>query len=200
MTAARMLDDTHRTVLLSLAADAIGAALSSGRVPQLDEREIDDPVLRQPGAAFVTLLRDDGLLGCVGSLVAVEPLAAAVHRSALQAAFADPRLPSVTVDDFEVMTIKASVLSPLAPLPAGSYQELVEAVRPGVDGLVVEAAGHRATLLPSVWEQCGDVATFLAALWEKAGLASGEWPRSTRVQRYTTDEFASPGPRALVMP
>src|SRR4051794_28605260 len=102
------LDGAARQTLLAVATRAIGSALATGRVAVLDEPTTDDAMLREPGAAFVTLLRDDELLGCVGSLNAVEPLEVAVHRAALQAAFADPRLPSVTRDDFEVMTIKVS--------------------------------------------------------------------------------------------
>ncbi|HEY1738526.1 MAG TPA: AMMECR1 domain-containing protein, partial [Acidimicrobiia bacterium] len=102
-----------------------------------------------------------------------------------------------TPDDFEVMTIKVSVLSSLNAIDVASYSELLAAVQPGVDGLVIEAGAHRATLLPSVWEQCGDASQFLDALWDKAGLAAFSWPRDTRVERYTTEEFASYGPRAL---
>ena len=120
-----------------------------------------------------------------------------MHRSALQAAFADPRLPAVTPDDFEVMAIKVSVLSPLEAIDVASYDDLLASVRPGVDGLVIEAGTHRATLLPSVWEQCVDASQFLDALWAKAGLKASAWPRGLGVERYTTEEFASYGPRAL---
>ncbi len=185
------LSTAQRAELVAIARDAVGNALATGRIDLLGEHAVNDPVLRRPGAAFVTLLRGDRLLGCVGSLRAVEPLALAVHRAALQAAFADPRLPAVTADDFSVMTIKVSVLSEPVAMDVESYGALREAVRVGVDGLVVDAPGHRATLLPSVWEQCPDADTFLGALWAKAGLRPGAWPRGLRVDRYTTEEFSA---------
>ncbi|HEY3834892.1 MAG TPA: AmmeMemoRadiSam system protein A [Acidimicrobiia bacterium] len=197
MTSGPALDDHRRSALLDVAARAIGNALVTGRVALLGDDEIDDPVLGEPGAVFVTLLRDERLLGCVGSLHPVESLAHAVHRAALQAAFADPRLPAVTPADFEAMTIKISVLSALEEIAVASYRELLAEARPGVDGLVIEAGAHRATLLPSVWEQCGDANQFLDALWAKAGLAAFAWPRGLSAERYTTEEFASYGPRAL---
>jgi len=197
------LSDRERRALLTIAERSIARALATDDASLLDERTIDEPALRAPGAAFVTLLRGDDLLGCVGTLHAVESLARAVHRAALQAAFADPRLPAVTVADFAVMTIKVSVLSELETVDVASYDELVQIARPGVDGFVIDAPGHRATLLPSVWQQCADAATFFAALWSKAELAPGRWPRGITVQRYTTEEFASYGdadhPRALVV-
>ena len=195
MTAVRALDAGQRGSLLAIAEQAIGRALIASQLPPFDASEIDDPELLRPGAAFVTLLRGDQLLGCVGSLHAGEPLAAAVHRAALQAAFADPRLPAVTAADFDVMTLKISVLSELEPMSVSSFGELASAIRPGVDGIVLDAPRHRATLLPSVWQQCPDVETFLGALWAKAGLPLGTWPRAMRVERYTTEEFAGYGPR-----
>ena len=157
-----------------------------------------DPELGAPGAAFVTLEREGRLLGCVGGLEPVRPLVAAVARGAYAAAFEDPRLPAVDHDDFCAMSVKVSVLSELEPLPADGFTDLVERVRAAVDGLVVAAGRHRATLLPSVWHQLAHPADFVAALWQKAGLAHGAWPEGIRILRYTTDEFADPGPRAPI--
>ncbi|RMH77473.1 MAG: AmmeMemoRadiSam system protein A [Actinomyces sp.] len=152
--------------------------------------------VRQPGAAFVTLTDGDRLLGCIGSLEPVRPLVDDVAHNAVQAAFADPRMPPLTPDEFARMTIEVSVLSPLEPLPVGSFAELARVVRPGVDGLVVAAAGRRGTFLPSVWEQLPTVEEFLRGLWLKAGLRPGWWPPDTRVWRYTTSVVADPGPRS----
>ncbi|MDZ7731909.1 MAG: AMMECR1 domain-containing protein [Acidimicrobiia bacterium] len=42
--------------------------------------------LREPGASFVTLLRDGRLLGCIGSIEPVRPLAVDVAENAVGAA------------------------------------------------------------------------------------------------------------------
>jgi len=193
---AHPLDDLHRAELLAVAAHTIGRALADGSrtLPEPG----DDPALTQAAATFVSLERGDALLGCIGALTPSEALVTNVARNAWNAAFADPRLPSVTSDDFAVMTITVSVLSPLTPMRARSWRDVQRAVRPGRDGLLVEAAGHRATLLPSVWEKLPDPDQFLDVLWHKAGLRPRDWLPGTKVRRYTTEELTDAGPRAAV--
>jgi AmmeMemoRadiSam system protein A len=180
--------------LCDIAIAAITTALFDEMrcVPRADELT---GRLAAPAATFVTLERDGRLLGCVGTLDAHQPLAIDVAEHALAAAFDDPRVPPVTRDDLPEMSVKVSVLSPLAPIPARSFGELRTAVRPGVDGITVELGHRRATLLPSVWEKVPEVDEFLDALWLKAGLRPRTWPPGISVSRYTTTEECDPGPR-----
>jgi AmmeMemoRadiSam system protein A len=189
------LTPRHRDALLSLAEVTIATALTLGEVWLPDLRAISDSTLRRPAATFVTLTRDARLLGCIGTTEATRPLALAVAQYALAAAFADPRMPPIDHDDFIEMSVSVSVLSEPVEVPAQSFLEVADAVRPGIDGLVLRAPGHHATLLPSVWHQLPDVHGFLEALWQKAGLPAGSWSPGTRVLRYITEEFTSPGPR-----
>lgn len=188
--------------LCSIALDAIATALTTGtrRVPPLDACPDD---LRAPGATFVTLEDGNRLLGCVGTLDAVQPLGVDVAEHALAAAFDDPRMPALTRADYPVMSVKVSVLSPLEPVGACDYDELRAALRPGIDGISVALGfsknfGARATLLPSVWPKVRDVDEFLEALWDKAGMAPRAWPSHLLVSRYTTVETCDPGPRAAL--
>ena len=73
------------------------------------------------------------------------------------------------------------VTADLAPEPidADGYAALVAALRPGIDGLIVESGRHRATFLPVVWDELPDREAFVAHLWRKAGLPVGSWPRGT---------------------
>jgi AmmeMemoRadiSam system protein A len=188
------LAETHQRVLLEVAARAIHDALVTGE-PHEPDPSAFDAALQRPAATFVTLERGDDLLGCIGTLEPVRPLVVDVAHNALAAAFADPRLPAVTAHDYARMSIKVSVLSAPEPLAVHSYDELVGAVRPGVDGLLLEAGRHRSTLLPSVWPKVRDVHDFLDVLWRKAGLPPRAWPAGTGVSHYTTREFGDPGPR-----
>lgn len=190
------LDEHHRDTLLAVAVDTVGRALVDGARVLPDAG--DDPALAQAAATFVTLERGAALLGCIGTLEATEPLVVNVARNAWNAAFADPRLPSVTDDDYAVMNVKVSVLSPLSPVKARSWRDVHRMVKPGVDGILVEAPGHRATLLPSVWEKLPDAAEFLDVLWHKAGLRPRDWLPGTKVRRYTTEELSREDPRAGV--
>lgn len=193
------LGDDHRAALLTVATGTVRTALVDGRrvLPDVDGAGdlAGDPALTQAAATFVTLERGEALLGCIGTLEATEPLVTNVARNAWNAAFADPRLPAVTLDDYEVMTVKVSVLSPLTPVKARSWRDVQRHVRPGLDGLLVEAPGHRATLLPSVWEKLPTREQFLDVLWHKAGLRPRDWLPGTKVRRYTTEELTDAGPR-----
>ncbi len=186
-----------RLALLGLARRVIEQALHTGRRPRLAadgwiEGEVmpDDPVLRQRGAAFVTLRSPQGeLLGCIGSLAPRQSLAADVAEHAYDAAFGDPRFPSMTPDRARGMVIDISVLSPTREFPCSGYADLLERLRAG-SGVVVQADRHRATFLPAVWEQLPQPARFLAALWRKAGMAPEQWPPGTRIEVYDSEEFA----------
>ena len=193
-TALPRIDDRHRRVLLDVAARTVRDALATGRGRLPDHRTTPNE-LRAPGATFVTLERANELLGCVGTLEAVRPLVVDVASNALAAAFADPRLPPITSDDYAHMSIKISVLSNREPLIVGSYEAVVDAVRPGLDGLLLDAGPYRATLLPSVWPKVRDANEFVEIVWRKAGLTPGAWPGRPYVSRYTTEEFCDPGPR-----
>jgi AmmeMemoRadiSam system protein B/AmmeMemoRadiSam system protein A len=179
-----------RATLLGLARRTISEALAhGGRRPSFDPSGWD-PVLRQPGAAFVTLRSADGaLLGCIGSLSARQALAADVAEHAYDAAFRDPRFPPMTAERAEGMVIDISVLGPTRAFPCQGYPDLLARVPVG-SGVVVDAGRHRATFLPAVWQQLPEPAEFLAALWRKAGLDTGEWPPGTRIEIYDSEEFA----------
>ncbi len=185
------------SALCAIAVDTIALALSRGvrQTPALAGLE---PGLCELGASFVTLERDERLLGCVGTLEPHQALAIDVAEHALAAAFDDPRVPPVTRADFSEMTVKVSVLSRSVRVTATSFDELRTTVRPHVDGLTVHVQGRRATLLPSVWPKVRDRDEFLDVLWSKAGLRSRAWPARVQVLRYTTVEECDPGPRPSI--
>src|SRR6516164_4266172 len=109
--------------LCTIAVEAIGVTLRDGTRPPPDLDGLE-PDLRKPGASFVTLERDIRLLGCVGALEPRAPLAIDVAEHARAAAFDDPRVPPITSEDFEYMSVKVSVLSPSSPIPVRSTNEL----------------------------------------------------------------------------
>jgi AmmeMemoRadiSam system protein A len=188
----------QRAAMLAVAEHSIATMLRTGTTAVVDER-LHEPVLHAPGATFVTLERGDVLLGCIGALEPVRPLICDVAHNAVAAAFTDPRLPAVGCDDYEMMAIEISVLSALEPLRATSLHMLAAVLRPGIDGLVVDAARGRATFLPTVWRHFGDdVDAFLGALWRKAGLAAGVWPEGAHCSRYTAEKVVGHGPRPRI--
>lgn len=180
-----------RLLLLDAAERSIrsGLAGEGPLVPDPDALEAMPPtVLLRPGV-FVTIKVDGELNGCIGSLDPRRPLAVAVPTLAWEAAFADPRLPPLTWSDEPGLGMTVSVLSPLEPLGVASEPELLAALRPGVDGLLIAAGLRRATFLPAVWETLPDPLDFVRHLQAKAMLPRGEWLAGTKAYRYTALEF-----------
>jgi AmmeMemoRadiSam system protein A len=184
----------HGDRLIAIAEEAIGRRLSAGATWAPAPGDLP-PALLSPRACFVTLKRDGDLLGCVGTFAPTVALGVTVAGEALDAAFADPRFGPLDGADFEAATITVSVLSELEPLPVHSYAELVAALHPDIDGVLVEAAGHRATFLPAVWPTLRSPEAFVDALWTKAGLTHHAWSSALHVFRYVTAEAHGFPPR-----
>ena len=144
-----------------------------------------DPALGEPRAAFVTLRVEGRLRGCVGGLSASRALADEVVERAGAAASRDPRFAPVRAAELHELEVEVTVIGEQRTLAVGGHAELLAVLEPGVHGVIVEAPGRRATLLPSVWEQLPDPVEFCAVLWEKAGLRSGAWPPGIEVRVYT---------------
>lgn len=182
-----LLTEAEGGVLVDLAAAVVAAQLSGH---PLDPTAPEAPALRERGATFVTLTAGRRLRGCVGSLEPVRPRYRDVVHNAGRA-MRDPRLPAVTAADWPALEVHVSVLSKPEPVAAGTREDLLATLRPGVDGLVLAAGGRRVTFLPSVWHQLTTAERFLAALLAKGGWPAGSWPASLAAHRYTTAEFAT---------
>lgn len=171
--------------LLSRARNAIADAFE---LPQ--QREPAHPALGAPGATFVTLRRRGALRGCVGTLEAARPLEQDVRIHALAAAFRDTRFDPLELHEVEGLAIEVSLIEPSLPMPVRSEAEAYALLRPGVDGLVLEYRGQRATFLPQVWDELNDPREFLAALKRKAGMSPAFWSADVRLARYRVQKFA----------
>lgn len=185
-----LLAEPQRQRLLVIARDSIAHGLAHGCALALDPAR-EHPSLQAPGAAFVTLEQHQQLRGCIGSLEprGTRSLAADVSDNAYAAAFRDPRFAPLAAHELNALRISISVIGPREPIPCASEQELLAALQPGRDGLILEAAAHRGTFLPSVWEQLPHPADFLRHLKRKAGLTDHEWPQDLRAWRYHTEYF-----------
>jgi len=69
-------------------------------------------------------------------------------------------------------------------------QDLVNQLRVGIDGLILEDRGRKGTFLPSVWENLAEPKQFWQQLKAKAGLPLDHWSNSIKVSRYTTQGFS----------
>ena len=149
------------------------------------------PAAQSQQACFVTLTIQRKLRGCLGSLKAVRPLVTDVSHNAFSAAFRDPRFPKLSTEEYPLLHYHISVLNPPEPITPSSEHDLLEMLRPGVDGLILDDGTKRATFLPSVWENLSTPRKFLEALKQKAGWPAEHWAPDIRVMRYTTTSFES---------
>jgi uncharacterized protein len=179
-TIVRSADDGR---LLEIATLGVRHAAEARAAPVLDLGREPRALLR-PGASFVTLKRDGRLRGCIGSLEPSRPLAEDVAQNAYAAARRDPRFPALEVWELSGLDVSVATLGPHEPLAVATRDELLTALRPGIDGLVVRSGTLRATFLPAVWEQLPSPDDFIDALWQKAHLILGAWPANLELSRY----------------
>jgi len=172
---ARVSLDDAGEALLAIARGAIGHRLGlHGEPPRTDAA----PWLTRPGASFVTLMLEEKLRGCIGSLAATRRLGEDVAQNALGAALRDPRFPPLAAQEWPRCQVEVSVLSPAKPLRFADENELLAQLHMGEDGVILEHEGRRATFLPQVWESLPDKRHFLGELMRKAGI-----PAETRLAR-----------------
>jgi len=176
-----MTSETDRLALLLLARTAIIAHVGGLPAPS----PALDGVFARRGAAFVTLLGDDGSLrGCIGHLDATQPLGRVIERCAVSASSQDPRFAAVESSEIDWLRIEVSLLGPMEPISSPAEIEI------GRHGIVVERGRHRGLLLPQVaieWQW--DVPTFLAHTCRKAGLPDDAWKDGATLWRFEAEVF-----------
>lgn len=178
------MDTDRGQTLLGIARGAIAAELREF-VPPFEEAAW----LQEPGATFVTLQLNGGLRGCVGSLVAHNPLCDDVQSNARSAAFHDPRFEPLSKAEYPGIELEISLLSPLERLAFESQEQLCRLLRPGLDGVVLEYGWQKSTFLPQVWEQLPEPKHFLAHLKQKAGLPADFWSDEIQISLYTVEKW-----------
>jgi AmmeMemoRadiSam system protein A len=193
MTITPPLDPAQGQLLLKLARTALMERFGR-RLPAAEDAllrsALQEPWLRAPGAAFVTLMLQGKLRGCIGNLWSTDPLAESVRRNAVQAAFHDPRFAPLAEKELDPVVIDVSVLTEPQPLPYTGAEELRRKLRPQVDGVILRQGPASATFLPQVWEQLPKPDEFLNHLCIKAGLPRNAWKRSAvEVSTYQVQHF-----------
>ncbi len=182
--------DALREPAIAMARDALAAGAAPG-VPEPAAGDLA-PVLRAPGASFVSLYRDGRLRGCCGHLAPTGPLGLDIWRAARASAYGDPRFPPVAAAELSALAMEVSVLGEPVPLAAADEGVLQALLRPGIDGVVVSFGARTATFLPQVWHSLPEPAAFLRELRRKAGLPADFWHESLEWSRYQVQVFRDP--------
>jgi uncharacterized protein len=183
------LNEEEQRILLRLARQALTEAVNRQKSSQIDLKNLP-PHLQERGATFVTLTKQGNLRGCIGTLEPYLPLAEDVCEHAIAAGLEDFRFPPVQASEIKEITIEISRLTPSQPLEYEGPVDLLDKLRPGLDGVVLVDGFHRATFLPQVWEKLPDKATFLEHLCQKMGVTADLWRRKKlQVLTYQVEEF-----------
>jgi AmmeMemoRadiSam system protein A len=183
------LTHEERSYLLNLARKALedGVFGRPVHLPDLGSIPIN---LRAKGASFVTLRKKGQLRGCIGALEPKQPLVEDVCDHAVAAATQDYRFPQVTPDELADISIEISRLTIPRQIEFQDPDDLINKLRPGIDGVVLRDGINRATFLPQVWEKIPCTEDFLGHLCNKMGLPSDAWrKRRLNVQIYQVEEF-----------
>ena len=151
------------------------------------ETQIKYPqVFNQLGASFVTLEKNNHLRGCIGSIIAHRSLILDIVSNAQNAAFKDPRFNPVEKSEVEQLQIAVSILSEPKKMNFKDEEDLLNQMRPNIDGIIIKDKGYQAVYLPSVWEQLPNKKEFLNTLKIKAGLSADYFSDTFEAYRFET--------------
>ncbi|HJZ10885.1 MAG TPA: AmmeMemoRadiSam system protein A [Acidobacteriota bacterium] len=159
-------DPLQRSVMIDVARNAIGEYLEKRKETSFPNEDY----LQAPGAAFVTLKIDKELRGCIGATEARLPLGQTIVQCAIGAAFRDPRFPPLTREEYSLIGVELSILSPMRRIAN------IEEIEIGLHGIMMTHGMCRGLLLPQVAvEQQWSREVFLRYTCQKAGLPTNAW-------------------------
>ena len=174
------LSEKQGEVLVKLARQTL---MKHFAIP-IPQEEIDllnaamaDPCFNSKCGTFVTLTIDGQLRGCIGNLTSSESLHSGIRRNAINAALHDPRFSPLSASELGCVRIEISVLSEPRPLHYRDATNLLQKLRPDIDGVIIRKEFASATFLPQVWKQLPQPQEFLKHLCLKAGLAADAWEK-----------------------
>jgi len=169
--------------VLKLARKTIADDL--GIETQIEAIETGDDIFTEKCGAFVTIHISGNLRGCIGYIVGVKSIPETVIEMAKSAAFKDPRFSPLKKEEYNLIDLEVSVLSPIERV-----SDVVDIVT-GRDGLIISRGSNQGLLLPQVaTEQGWDRDAFLEHTCYKAGLPGSAWRDSkTKIEKFSAQVF-----------
>ena len=178
----KFIKEYYSAYLLKLCRDVISS--------RFDNRKIytnHDHIFNEFGACFVTLKKHGNLRGCIGSIIAHQPLIVDVVQNAQNAAFRDPRFNPLSQNELADLTIDISILSEPKQITFKDEEDLLNQIVPYKDGIIIKDRGLQAVYLPSVWEDLPDKELFLKSLKRKAGMPENHFSKTFEAYRFYSD-------------
>ena len=135
---------------------------------------------------FVSINDKSGLRGCIGFPLAVKKLSDALTDAAISASTEDPRFPSITQNELNSLVFEVTVLSDTEEISASTPDEIIQQIKIGRDGLIIEKGLQSGLLLPQVpVEYNWNIEDFLNHTCHKAGLSNDSWKeKDTEISKF----------------
>lgn len=183
------LSQEQKKYLLGLARQTLEHYFATKEVLFVEDRGVDAD-LREKRGTFVTLTKHGLLRGCIGHIEPVQEIYRDVIENTLLAAFEDNRFTPLLEKELKDIKIEISILNEPQELIYSGVEDLLNKLRPGQDGVIIEKDNKNATYLPQVWGDFKSKEDFLSSLCEKAGLETEEWKsEKLRVKIYQAEVF-----------
>lgn len=133
--------EEEKKVLFKIARDTIKN--------KLEKKDFKYPenmpaTLKPLSGAFVTLKMGGELRGCIGYTEAIKPLDETIHEMANAAAFEDPRFAPLAKDEYDLIEIEISIITPMRLIND------IDEIEVGKHGLMIKKGFMSGLLLPQV--------------------------------------------------
>jgi AmmeMemoRadiSam system protein A len=152
--------------LVQLARETIELYIKTGKILSPPSNLTDE--MKGRAGTFVSIKKYGELRGCIGTFSPIQPnIAAEVIQNAISAATRDPRFPSVTPEELDVLYISVDVLT--EPEKISSPDEL----DPKRYGVIVSKGWRKGLLLPDL-EGVNTVEEQISIARRKAGILPEE--------------------------
>ncbi len=178
------LSEIDKRKLLRIARGTIEQYIKDRQIPAIDTTPLSISA-KTNGGAFVTLLKNGELRGCIGRFDANEPLYRVVQRMAIAAATEDYRFPQVQADEISTLQIEISALTPMRRISS------IDEIELGRHGIYIRKGDRSGTFLPQVATETGwTKEEFLGhCARDKAGLEWDGW-KDAEIYVYEANVFS----------
>ena len=177
------ISDDDGTILVKMARTVVTKYLTNNT--KILDHDFKEKFSFNAGV-FVTINDKSGLRGCIGFPFAIKKLSDALTDAAISASTEDPRFSSIRQNELNNLVFEVTVLSDAEEISTSSPEEIIQEVKIGRDGLIIEKDSQSGLLLPQVpVEYNWDVVDFLNHTCHKAGLPNGSWKdKDTKISKF----------------
>ena len=177
------ISDDDGTILVKMARTVVTKYLTNNT--KIFDHDFKEKFSFNAGV-FVTINDKSGLRGCIGFPFAMKKLSDALTDAAISASTEDPRFSSIRQNELNNLVFEVTVLSDAEEISTSSPEEIIQEVKIGRDGLIIEKDSQSGLLLPQVpVEYNWNVVDFLNHTCHKAGLPNGSWKdKDTKISKF----------------